>query len=336
MKLSKKIAREIIFPFAYKTGAINLIGSLSKHSILNILYHGVIKTDGSYFSPTHITATEFEKHIIYLKKHFDIVSISEAFELYRNNIKPKRKTITISFDDGFKNNLDTALPILEKYNVKTTFFVCSICTQDMEIRSLWAEYINCLNHFHKNENIVVVNYCFQNGFDSAKNIYLSDFIKELDTAKREVVMNDIITRYDLNKKIQEIPEEYWKLMTAEELKRFSQSKVVEIGSHGHLHYNLGNISLNDAEAELKISKQLLENTINKPVNSIAYPDGSYTKKVKDKAELYGFKDQLAVDYRVEDDANDKRILSRFGISCTTTFESNMFSVNRAFSKVGFN
>jgi peptidoglycan/xylan/chitin deacetylase (PgdA/CDA1 family) len=336
MKLSKKIAREIVFPIAYKTGIINMVGALSSHSILNILYHGVVKSDSSTFSPTHISDHEFEKHLIYYKKHFDIISMSEAFEMYRNNIIPKRKTITLSFDDGFKNNLDTALPILEKYNAKTTFFVCSICTQDMDVRSLWTEYINCLNYFHKNEVIEIGEYKFKNSFDPAKGAYLSNYIKELNKEQRDAVMNELITRYELKKKIQAIPEEYWKLMTPEELKKFSQSKIVDIGSHGHLHYNLGSISLPDAEYELKTSKALLESAINKPIVSIAYPDGSYTKDVKDKAEFYGFKDQLAVNYRVADDAPDKRILGRYGISCTTTFESNMFAVSRAFSKEGFN
>lgn len=336
MKLSKKIAREVVFPVAYNTGIINLIGNLSSHSILNILYHGVVKTDSSAFSPTHISDREFERHLIYYKKHFDIVSMSEAFEMYRNNIKPKRKTITLSFDDGFKNNLDTALPILEKYDTKTTFFICSICTQEMDVRSLWTEYINCLNYYHKNDTIEIGNYKFKNSFDPATGTYLSSYIKNLNKEQRDVVMDELISRYDLKKKIQSIPEEYWKLMTPEELKRFSQSKIVDIGSHGHLHYNLGSISLADAEYELKTSKALLESTISKPIISIAYPDGSYNKDVKEKADFYGFKNQLAVDYRVANDDNDKRILSRYGISCTTTFESNMLSVAKAFSKEGFN
>ena len=37
-----------------------------------------------------------------------------------------KKTITISFDDGFANNLNVALPILEKYDIPVTFFVSGI------------------------------------------------------------------------------------------------------------------------------------------------------------------------------------------------------------------
>ena len=336
MKLSKKIARDFVFPFAYKTGLIDLIGSMSKHSILNVMYHGVVTQDGTPFSPTHLTASQFEMDLAYYKKHFNVVSMSEAFDMYRNNIIPKKKTITLSFDDGFKNNLDTALPILEKYGLKTTFFISGICTQDMETRSLWTEYINTLNYYHRNEVVEIDRYKFTNLYDSQNDVYLVNYIKGLNKETRDKTMNDLIARYDLNTKIRTIPDEWWKIMTLDELKKFSRSKMVDIGSHGYFHYNMESLSSNEIDVELKSSKDLLEAAIDKPVISIAYPDGSYNKQIKDKASSFGYRDQLAVDYRVADDADDKRILSRYGVSCTTTFESNMFSVNREFSKVGFN
>ena len=152
MNLSKRIASDVIFPIAYKTGIFSLIANFSEHSIRNILYHGVVTKDGTSFSPTHLTKEQFERDLIYYKKNFDVVSMPEAFEMYRNNTKPKRRTITLSFDDGFKNNLDTALPILEKYNLKTTFFISGICTQPMETRNLWTEYINTRGTMENNDS----------------------------------------------------------------------------------------------------------------------------------------------------------------------------------------
>ena len=33
------------------------------------------------------------------------------------------------FDDGYKDNIDTALPILEKHNVKATFYIVTDCIE---------------------------------------------------------------------------------------------------------------------------------------------------------------------------------------------------------------
>lgn len=336
MSISKKIARQLVFPIMNKTGIINLIAANSSHSIVNLLYHGVVKTDSSGFSPTHTLAEEFERHIQYYKRHFDIISIADAFDHYRNGKKVNRKTITLSFDDGFKNNLENALPILEKYDVKATFFICGICTQPMEVRSLWTEYFNCLNYFHRNELIEIANLKFRHAYDAENNISMSSYIKNLGKKERDQLMVYLITKYNLKDKIQRLPEEFWKLMDAEELKKFASSKVVEIGSHGYLHYNLASIKPEEAESDMANSKQALEATLQKSVTSIAYPDGSYDKTIKDLAEKCGFNDQLAVDFRTDTDQEDKRILPRYGISCTTTFDSNMLSVARAFSKYGFN
>ena len=86
-----------------------------------------------------------------------------------------------------------------------------------------------------------------------------------------------------------MPEEIWKLMDKEALIKFSQSKVIEIGSHGHWHFNLGDFKINEAKLELEKSKQLLEKAIGKSIDMIAYPDGSYTEGVKDVAQKLGYK-----------------------------------------------
>ncbi|NQV02516.1 MAG: hypothetical protein HQ542_07720, partial [Bacteroidia bacterium] len=88
--------------------------------------------------------------------------------------------------------------------------------------------------------------------------------------------------------------------------------------------------------ELNTSKALLEETTQKDITMIAYPDGSYSSEVKDLAEQSGYDNQLAVKYRCTDDLTDSRILPRFGIAVTTTFESNMFFINKAFNTLGFN
>ena len=146
MKVLKEINRKILSPLLMNLNGDRIIRSFSSGSILNIMYHGVTTENSNYFSPRHISANQFEKHLRYYSKEFDVISILEAFEYLKNNNKPKRKSITISFDDGYRNNLYTALPLLEKYNMKATFFVSGICTEEMQIRALWPDIISYLNY----------------------------------------------------------------------------------------------------------------------------------------------------------------------------------------------
>ena len=87
--------------------------------------------------------------------------------------------------------------------------------------------------------------------------------------------------------------------------------------------------------ELVISKKMLEQAIGKEVNMFAYPDGSYNSEVMQIAEEAGYKYQLAVNYRSNEDKKDKRILNRHCISSSTTFESNIIVLNLSFLSKGF-
>jgi len=332
MKLLKKINRSIVFPTMMGFKADKIIRSFAPNNTLNIMYHGVVKNDSCYFSPRHITETQFEKQLIYLKNNFNIIRLNQS-ELNTSIIDPSKKTITISFDDGFKNNLDCALPLIEKHKIPVTFFISSICIEEMEHRFLWSELIAGLNYFYKNQVIVVGGIEYKNLVDS-ENKNLTDRIKKLQPTERDQLLAEIENKYDLVSKIQNLPSEVWKLLTKQELIQLAKSPMVDIGSHGHLHYNLGDISIEDAKIELEVSKKKLEETIGKEINMIAYPDGSYSEEVKDLAEKIGYKFQLSVNYLSDKDKSDPRIQNRHGVASTTTFESNMLILNLAFRKKG--
>jgi peptidoglycan/xylan/chitin deacetylase (PgdA/CDA1 family) len=313
-----------------------IIRKIAGHSILNVMYHGVVQKNSNYFSPRHITKEQFEKQLRYFTGEFDIISLSEAFEYKRNGFKPKRKTITISFDDGYVNNLHTALPILEKYNIKTTFFISGICTEEVEIRALWADILACLMLTHRNDVIEYEDKKFDHFIEVDSKISLSDFVKSCEPGDRYRFLYYLISKYDLKNEIKRIPEEIWKILDKEELVELSHSHIVDIGSHGYGHFNLANINIADARKEIESSKTALQEVVNKEIIGIAFPDGSYNDEIKDLTEQAGYRYQMAVDYRLSSDKNDLRILNRHGISSTTTFDANILLLNYAFKSKGYN
>ena len=46
-------------------------------------------------------------------------------DIWKENYEKTTKIIAITFDDGYLNNFEIALPILEKYNFKATIFLAS-------------------------------------------------------------------------------------------------------------------------------------------------------------------------------------------------------------------
>ena len=263
--------------------------------------------------------------------------MNEMFKMYRENISPDKWTITISFDDGYANNLENAIEILEKYKVKTTFFISSICIENPDY-IMWSDVLSFIR-FYSQDAIIDGKKFKKTGkfglYNSEVDVTASDYIKNLPFGERGKILERMILDHQLLFKMRDLPEEYWKLLNSDQIIELASSDFVDIGSHGHLHYNLGNISLNAAIEDMKKSKNLLSNLINEDIDLFSYPDGSYTKEVIDAAQNLGYTKQVAVNYKHNRDIEDKRIINRWGVSSTTTFETIAFTLNKAFIKNSF-
>jgi peptidoglycan/xylan/chitin deacetylase (PgdA/CDA1 family) len=65
----------------------------------------------------------FQRHLAFLKNRGDIISIDDAVDMFRNKQRINGRYFCITFDDGFKNCIDNALPILLENKLTAAFFV---------------------------------------------------------------------------------------------------------------------------------------------------------------------------------------------------------------------
>lgn len=95
-----------------------------------LCYHSVRPKD---FLPYSISPALFESHLAWLNEHCEIVD----FEQIASSQPQKRPQVALTFDDGYLDNLEFALPLLQKYKMRATFFVTAgLIKQD----SLTLEY----------------------------------------------------------------------------------------------------------------------------------------------------------------------------------------------------
>ena len=247
---------------------------------------------------------------------------------------PTRHTVTLSFDDGYLNNLESALPIIEKHQVPVTLFALGSCAEQGADRVLWPDLITVLGIGESGQEVSALGRRYVGLRNVLGGAHLIDDLKNSAPNDRDEALDELSRTYGLREKLEGIDGEVWKLMGPTELKRFADSTWIEIGAHGYAHYNLGVIPIEEAKTDLIKAREGLSDLLEKPIESIAYPDGSYSEKVKDVCERLGFKRQLAVDLTANDDRNDNRVQPRHGVPSTTTTASAMFFLNRAFRTKG--
>lgn len=98
---------------------------IDQHRIVPIVMYHHIDPLGKYDVMT-IPPERFEKHLQYLTKHrFEVLTLDDLVEARQTHKRLSRKTVCLTFDDGFADNYTQAFPLLKKYGFKATMFVSS-------------------------------------------------------------------------------------------------------------------------------------------------------------------------------------------------------------------
>ena len=69
----------------------------------------------------------FEKHMRYLARNFNIISMGKVLDHMMNQKPFKKKTVAVTIDDGFMDNYENAYPILKRYQIPATIFLTAGC-----------------------------------------------------------------------------------------------------------------------------------------------------------------------------------------------------------------
>ena len=73
-------------------------------------------------NPWTLPTQVFKKQICWLKNNFDLISLSEAQRRMANGIN-KKLAVCVTFDYGYSDNCDFALPLMLRERVPCTYFV---------------------------------------------------------------------------------------------------------------------------------------------------------------------------------------------------------------------
>ncbi len=339
MNFIKLLARKTVLEFAYFLGIERLFTRFSSPGYLILNYHGIVKDRKLAISKNHLSIDQFEEHLRYFKKCFQVVSLQSMIDLQKKGERPLKPTIAITFDDGYENNFTNAFPLLLKYNFPATIFVTAQALTKKD-QPLWYDRVDvCRQHLNwenlKNsqENGILPGY-----FNPAETISFDIFkrnLKQLEDEKKNAIIRILLPESAEINALSLSDPEYWKLLDESQIYELTQSGLIEIGSHGLTHTNMDLLTPMQLKSELLSSKEILEKASGARVISIAYPDGAYNEAVKEMSIRLGYENLLAVYYRCNSDRTDAKTFPRFSIPNTTTTASVMISIQRAFRTTGF-
>lgn len=115
----------IIIPMVLVLGMSFWLIWIAQNRIVPIVMYHHIDQLGKHEVMT-IPSERFEKHLQYLAKHrYEVLTMDELVEAKQNNKPLSRKTVCLTFDDGYADNYTEAFPLLKRYGFKATMFISS-------------------------------------------------------------------------------------------------------------------------------------------------------------------------------------------------------------------
>ena len=248
-------------------GYLSPAGEMARLSV--IILHRVLPKPDPLF-PGEIDAIRFDEMCVWLKHWLNILPLDEAVGRFQNGSLPARAG-AITFDDGYADNHDIALPILQKHGLTATFFVA---TGFLNGGRMWNDsVIECIRRTSLDSlamgdllgsefsNLPVANWDEKRA--AIQKVIAQ--IKYFPVAQRAALAERIALAGNA-----QLPNNL--MMTSKQVLAMRQAGM-QIGAHTTNHPILAKLDAKSATAEIEQSKLELENLLAQRVGLFAYPNG---------------------------------------------------------------
>ncbi|OKL39847.1 polysaccharide deacetylase family protein [Pontibacter flavimaris] len=278
---------------------------------LVLMYHRVaeLETDAWRLA---VKPQNFEEQLQVLSRSWRVVPLAELVgDLTHHRLR--RNSVAITFDDGYEDNYLAARPLLEKYNVPATFFICS-----GNIGSRTEFWWDELEHLILSTEVLPhtldmwINQA-QINFDLGTEQHLTEALKKKQQEWMAFVQEPPTLRSILYLKLWEqlkplpghlqqaylqqikvwagvsgAPRAAYQSMNLEQLQDLARNSLFDIGAHTVSHPDLASLSPSAQQQELVGCKSFLEKAISREVTLLAYPYGSCNQETVRLAAEAGF------------------------------------------------
>lgn len=214
---------------------------------LALLYHRVDKTEKDRWNLC-ISPENFSEHVRFLSINYKPTRLSDIATQIETG-KLIFGSIAVTFDDGYRDNLTTALPILEEHDFPATFFISG--EGAVYKNTFWWEMFD--------SSVREMNLDDDNIIDLHERLMVSSIDeRELILSNLKVPSNPLPARLNIT-----------------DLKQLAQAPLADIGAHSWSHRALSKIPKNEQRKEVIASIEMIKHLTGNNVNSFAYPFGGY-------------------------------------------------------------
>lgn len=276
-----------------------------------IIYHRVLDQPDPLrpFDPDRAC---FDRQIRHVSRWWRILPLRDAISRLHEGTLPAR-AVSITFDDGYEDNLTNAVPVLQQYAATATFFVASgYSGKCMMFNDLVVEAVrNCKDKVVSIpgfEGAITIGETTEQRLAAISSIL--EGIKYRPVAERHRLALSLAADHDVDLSNR-------MMMTREQVRQMRESGM-EVGAHTENHPILRNLSDPDAKLEIQNGKSALQDLLQEEVRGFAYPNGKsgrdFSQRDVDLVRDAGFEYAVTTDWAAADSSCDIFKLPRQSLS----------------------
>ncbi len=248
---------------------------------LILMYHSVPDSARAPFiDPSNaVPADVFEQQLSLLSKTCSVISLADAIACQKARRAMPDRSVVITFDDGYFDNYEVAAPLLAKYGLPATVFVCTGYVHRQEPQ--WIDELYNAFRFRQVDSLTLSEYSVDFALDSVREEraayqFLSSNLLTKGYAARRALLDEV--------NVQLAPREAVPRLTLrwEDLRAMRREfPNLELGLHTHDHLDLSGIAVSAAIAEIRKSQAMFESEMGFPARYFSYPYGRATRALVD-------------------------------------------------------
>jgi peptidoglycan/xylan/chitin deacetylase (PgdA/CDA1 family) len=247
-------------------------------SVTVLMYHSVTDGElGTYVDPANAVSRDtFEWQMRYLAQHRQVVSMDELLALLAQGETPKPGTAVITFDDGYRDVLLNAAPILTKYELPATVFLATGYVGRGE--NQWIDELYTLFSRRRRDQLVVDGRSWTLSTPSERD-------KVYHQLGRRLIVSSLAERGELLEHLarQLDPESTAPRLTltwgeVRELRRVAPT--IAIGAHTRDHLDLTTLDPAQAKDEIEDAIDSIEHHLGETPRHMSYPYGRWNEDVR--------------------------------------------------------
>lgn len=239
-----------------------------------LMYHRVTEElpEPSKFQPRlglAVHVDSFEEQMRYVRQKMNPVSLDQVVDSMRGgSLEPR--SVAVTFDDGYRDNLTLALPILEKYNIPATIYVATGLL-DRSAPLWWFEHVFLI------ENTEEINFTYEGieySYDTSSLAGMEKASTDLDILFKSLKIDAQIEVLEKMRKCCSA-KFTWddEMLSGDELRTLAQHPLITIGGHTHSHSNCLILTQEELIEEVRENRDFLTKEIGHQPIHFAYPYG---------------------------------------------------------------